>query len=1072
MFCDIVGSASISERLDSEELRELIGVYHQTCGAVIERFEGHIAQYLGDGVLVYFGYPEAHEDDAVRAVRAGLEIVAALRRLDPRGGGPLDDRTRVRLDVRIGINTGQVVVGEIGGAGRREELALGEVPNVAARIQARAAPNTVVIGANTYGIVTGFFDCTDLGPAALAGISTTVRLFRVDGASSARRRYDIVAQGELTPFVGRDREVALLEKMWRSSRKGRGRIVLLRGEAGIGKTRLVEIVKQRARHQRSTFNEFRCSPEHRSAALYPVIDFLNRMLRFHECESAEEKFLRLQGALASYKFCVPEVVSLMATLLSLPIGKSYPGLTIAPALQKQRTLEALVAWLCEEADKHPVLSIWEDLHWADPSTLQLLEILIGRLSSMSTMAILTCRPAFSAGWVDEAHVKTVEVSRLSDTQVEAMVRGLVKEDELPTAAVNHVVAKTDGVPLFVEELTKMLVETSVFASAPSLRSGLRTSALQHAAPGYVASADFADTDVPSTLQDSLMARLDRLGSAKAVAQVGATIGREFDYELIRAVGGYDDASLQEALRSLSGAELVRQQGVPPRARYVFRHALIRDTAYNSLLRSRKREVHRKVAEALRRREGIEQSQPELLAHHFAEAHLLDVAIEYWQKAAELAVRRSANAEAVHQLRAGLELLHKLPPSADRDSTELSLQVALGAPLIAVQGFASAEVQATFTRARELCGVLHATGDLFPVMFRLRSFHLVKGDIQAAYDIGEELLGLAQRIGDPDLLIEAHYAFGAGIFYSGDFPRALDEFRRMETYYDAERHRSHAYLYGQEPGMACLAYQSWSLAFLGHPTEGAERMKTALDIAERSEHPFSLAFAWTFAALFHSICGHAKRSEAAAQRAIALSTRYGFPFWLGMATNILGSALTQQGLPAEGITSLLKGIGAIRRTGSALGMVMYLRMLAEAYGAVGQYAEALGAIDEAIAMSASRSDRDFDASNIYRVKGELLLARNEGASDVEVAEELFVRELEVSRRQGARPMALRAAMCLAQLWAARGETAAARRVVSEHLDGLGAVRGAARLSVVRAAKAARDRFGRRGSSRARPVTRWR
>ncbi len=563
-----------------------------------------------------------------------------------------------------------------------------------------------------------------------------------------------------------------------------------------------------------------------------------------------------------------------------------------------------------------------------------------------------------------------------------------------------------------------------------------------------------------------MARLDRLESAKTVAQIGATIGREFEYGLIREVGEYDDPTLERELRRLCGAELLHEYGVPPSSRYTFRHALIRDAAYNSLLRSRKRQVHRKVAEVLKKREGIERSQPELLAHHCAEGQLPEIAIDYWQKAGEQAVRRSANAEAVNQLRAGLELLRKLPPSAARDSKELSLQVALGAPLIAVKGFASTEVQAIFTRARELCGVLHATGDLFPVLFRLRSFHLVKGDVQTAYDLGKELVELARRVGDPDLLIEAYYALGAAIYYGGDFPSALEEFRRMETFYDADRHGSHAYLYGQEPGMACLAYQACSLAYMGQPAKGQQKLRAALAIAKRANHPFSLAFSWTFAAWFHCVCGHAMRTQSCAQTAIAVSTQYGFPFWRAMATNFLGGALTEQGRPLEGLELLLQGIDGIRVTGSEQGTVMWLRLLSRTYGALGRHADALRSIDESIAMSESLGDKNFDAASIHRVKGELLLARQERPADVATAEALFARSLDLAQRQGARLAALSAATCLARLWSARGETEPAQRVVSEQLDGLASAKGSARLPVVQAARAAlevlRNPLGKRKS----------
>jgi tetratricopeptide (TPR) repeat protein len=624
-----------------------------------------------------------------------------------------------------------------------------------------------------------------------------------------------------------------------------------------------------------------------------------------------------------------------------------------------------------------------------------------------------------------------------------MLRGLVKDRALPAAAVSHVITKTDGVPLFVEELTKMLLETG---------------ALEETADGYAVTRELVDTNVPSTLQDSLMARLDLLGGAKTVGQLGATIGREFSYDLIRAVSGWNDASLQDALRVLCEAELLREHGVVPNSRYSFKHALIQDTAYNSLLRSRRRQVHLKVADTLGAVEGIPQNQPELLAHHYTEAESFERAIEFWQKAGERAVRRSANAEAVDHLQTGLALLDKIQRSTGRDAKELAVQLAVGAPLIAVQGFSSAEVQATFTRARELCHVLQATTDLFPVLFRLRSFHLVKGDVETAYELGKELTQMAAPTGDPDLLIEAHYALGAALFYAGEFDTALEEFHTMEALYDPKRHGPHAFAYGQEPGMASLAYQAWLAAYTGQPSFGAEKMRAALAIAEGAKHPFSHAFAWTFAAMFHSICGQADATQASAEAAIALSTEHGFPFWRAMATTFLGWALVQKGQGTRGIENLVQGIGGIRVTGSELGMTHYLRMLSEAYVAVGRDADAVQPIDEAIAMSARRNDRDFDASNLYRVKAELLFAEGR-AADVGAVEELLGRALEIAERQGAYPMALQATTCLAEVWHARGNTDAAVRVLSDRLDGCGTDPTAAELPAVRAARSMLEKLRR-------------
>jgi class 3 adenylate cyclase/tetratricopeptide (TPR) repeat protein len=1035
MFCDLVGSTALSARLDPEDMRTIISSYRKAAAKAVQDHDGFVARYMGDGILAYFGYPKAHERDAEHAVRAGLAIAGVAPTLE----NAFDET----LHVRVGIATGIVVVGDITESGEaRERDVVGDTPNLAARLQGIAKPDSVVIAEATRRLIGDLFQLNDLGAQELKGITTETRAFQVVRAHSLESRFKAM-RGALTPLVGRDEELKLLLHLWGKAKDGDGQVVLLSGEAGIGKTRLLEVLKERARLQAAACSEFRCSPEHRSTALYPVVQFLQRLMRFHECNSPVERLARLEASLIGYKFCGPEDVSLMANLLSLPVGEKYLSFVGSPALQKRRTLESLVAWLCERAAENPLLAIWEDLHWADPSTLELLGLLIDRLPNVSIMTAFTYRSTFVPPWSTRPPVTELKVNRLDDSDVESMVRALAKLHDLPPLAVKRIVVKTDGVPLFVEELTKMLLETGALRETTML--GAR--------------GDLADTDVPSTLQDSLMARLDRLESAKTVAQIGATIGREFAYGLIREVGEYDDPTLERELRRLCDAELLREYGVPPASRYTFRHALIRDAAYNSLLRSRKRLVHRKVAEVLKKREGIDQSPPELLAHHFAEAQLPEIAIDYWQKAGEQAVRRSANSEAVNQLEAGLELLRKLSPSTARDSKELSLQVALGAPLIAVKGFASAEVQAIFIRARELCGVLHATRDLFPVLFRLRSFHLVKGDNETAYDLGKELVELARGVGDPDLLIEAHYALGAAIYYRGDFPSALEEFRRMETFYDADRHSSHAYLYGQEPGMACLAYQACALAYMGQAANGQQKLRAALAIAEKANHPFSLAFSWTFAAWFYSVCGHARRTQSSAQIAIAVSTKYGFPFWRAMATNFLGGALTEQGRPLEALELLLQGINGVRMTGSEQGTVLWLRLLSRTYGALGRYADALRSIDESIAMSESRGDKNFDSASIHRVKGGLLLACRERPADVETAEALFARSLDLGQRQGARLAALSAATCLARLWSARGDTQSAQRILSEQLEGLASAKGAARLPVVQAARAALEALGK-------------
>ncbi|MBI3301055.1 MAG: AAA family ATPase [Deltaproteobacteria bacterium] len=748
MFCDLVGSTALSEQLDPEELREVVRAYQEACAEVVGRFEGHIAQYLGDGLLVYFGYPAAHEDDAQRAVRAGLEIVGAIHEL------PL--RLRVRLSqpvqVRIGIHTGLVVVGEVGGGDKREQLALGETPNLAARVQGTAAPDTVVISAVTYRLVQGLFECQDLGPHPLKGISTPLLLYRVGGESVARSRFEVAVRTGLTPLVGREEEVGLLRRHWERVKAGEGQVVLLSGEAGIGKSRLVQVLKEQVVQEGATQLEFRCSPYHQNSALYPVIEHLQRLLQFQRDDTPEEKLGKLEKALSRYAFDLKDTVPLFASLLSLPAGR-FPLPVLTPQKQKQKTQEVLVSWLVEEAEKTAVYSAWEDLHWADPSTLELLHLFIDQVPTARLLALLTFRPEFTPPWGTRSYLSQITLSRLDRKQGREMVEKVTGGKALPVEVVQQIVTKTDGVPLFVEELTKMVLESGLDVGAP------------HASPSLPLA-------IPATLHDSLMARLDRLATAKEVAQLGATLGREFTYELLQAVSLLDEATLQKELAQLVGAELLYQRGLPPQVRYFFKHALIQEAAYQSLLRSTRQQYHKQIAQVLEERfpETME-TQPELVAHHYTEGGLVGQAIPYWQKAGQRAVERSGNSEAISHLTKGLELLKTLPDTPERLQQELTLRLTLGEPLLVTKGYAALEVEQTYGRARELCRQVGETPQLFPALGGLWQFYLNRAEYQTVRELGEQLLTLAQNVQDPALLLSAHDALGQTFYLLGEFAQA-------------------------------------------------------------------------------------------------------------------------------------------------------------------------------------------------------------------------------------------------------------------------------------------------------------
>lgn len=672
MFCDLQGSTALSQQLDPEELRDVIRGYQEVCAGAVARFEGHIAKYLGDGLLVYFGYPQAHEDDPQRAVRAGLAILQDM--------GPLNARLKsdkdLELTVRIGIHTRLVVAGEMGGGDTLEELAIvGETPNIAARIEGAAEPDGIAISDVTASLVQGFFLCESMGPHDLKGISEPVELFRVLEESGAQTRFDVAVSTHLTPLVGREQEVGLLLDRWEQVEEGLGQVVLVSGEAGIGKSRLLQGLIDGLAGRPHVFQQHRCSPYHQNSALFPVIESYERWLGFQREDSQEERIQAIETALEERSLLTPEALSLWAGMLSVPLDESHPPLDLSPQRQRQKTMELMTQLKVATANEQPVLAVFEDLHWADPTTLEFLGLLVEQVATSKVMAILTFRPEFTPPWGSRSHVTQINLNRLPQRLATDLIALVTGGKELPEEVIDQIASKSDEVPLFVEELTQMVIE-----------SGL----LREMDGRYELTGPLTDLAIPSTLQDSLTARLDRLGEVKEVVQLASVLGREFIYQLIQAVSQQDDAPLSDHLRQLVAGEFLYQQGVLPEASYIFKHALIQDAAYNSLLISRRQQYHQLVAQVYEESfpETVE-SQPELLAHHYTEAGLNQQAVPYWQQAGQIAVRRSANVEAVNHFTKGLELLEALPDTQERDSQEAELQTFLGQCLIQVRGFGSA-----------------------------------------------------------------------------------------------------------------------------------------------------------------------------------------------------------------------------------------------------------------------------------------------------------------------------------------------------------------------------------------------
>src|SRR5262245_6638010 len=869
MFCDLADSTVLAGRLDAEDLREVIRSYQTTAAEIVQRFAGHIAQYLGDGLLVYMGWPEAHEDDAPRAVRAGLEIVEAITTtLNPR----LARDKGVQLAVRVGIHTGPVVVGAMGGDGRRENLATGETVNIAARLEGLASPNTVLISQATSRLVRDTFALEALGPTALKGVAEPMPIHRVRGLAEAGEAEPVRAGA---PFVvGRGEEVGLLRRLWEQCKEGLGHAVLVSGTAGLGKSTLIEVLRAHVREEGLPRIVFRCSPYHQNIPLYPVVTRIETLLQFARGESSEVKLAKLQEGLRRSGLPLEEIVPLFATLLSIPHPhERYPDFDLPPEQLRQRTLDALVAWLLAEAERYPVLTAWEDLHWADPSTLEMLGQVLEQSPTVPMLHVLTFRPEFKEPWPRRSHMTPMTLNRLERPQVEALFCHRAGGKTLPAEVVSHIVAKTDGVPLYVEELTKRLLDS------PLLRAE---------GDEYLLTGPLSAVSIPDTLQDSLMARLDQLRAAKEVAQLGAVLGREFAYDVLQAIAPMDEAALQDGLHKLVQAELLYQRGRPPRARYVFKHALIQDAAYASLLRSARQQVHANVAQALMAKlPELAETQPELLAHHYAQAGLIAPALDRWQAAAERAVQRTAYVEAIHSIDQALAQLAQHPPDEARDRRELELQTMKLAPLQPVKGYASPELDAASGRALTLSRSLGDRATLFPALYARWGIQYVAARYREGFTLSREYLEAARASGDDAPLMVGLRLHAAGLFMRGDAKAAGGLVREALPLYVPERHRPLVARFGSDLRAQNLIYFALSQALLGRMDDARALGDDAIEHARSVNHLNTLAYT-----LFH--CGVWLRAilrETDALRRhgaelLELSREHRLGFWRALTTPFL------------------------------------------------------------------------------------------------------------------------------------------------------------------------------------------
>ena len=990
MFCDLVGSTALSARLDPEDLREVIGAYHAAIAEVIGRFDGFVAKYMGDGVLAYFGYPQAHEDDAERSVRAGLAVVGAVRRL----------QAPVPLQMRVGLATGLVVVGDLIGSGAaREEAVVGETPNLAARLQALAEPDSVVIADNTQRLVGSLFEYQSLGEVELKGLPAPVPALRVLGESRVGSRFEALRSGE-TPLVGREEELQLLQRRWELARGGTGRVVLISAEPGIGKSRLTEAFREGLAGEQHTWLRYFCSPNRQDSALFPFIGQLERAAGFERDDTPAARLDKLEALVAAHAPAEGDLQSL-AELLAVSLENRYPAVDLTPQRKKEKTFEAFLRRLASISNRQPVLMVFEDLHWADPSSRELLDLVVEQIERMPVLLIATFRPEFQAPWADRPHVTTVSLRRLGRDESGWLVRGLVGDTaDLSSEVLDEIVQRTDGVPLFLEELTKAVLENTV-GSIPA------TSAR-----------------VPATLHASLMARLDRLGLlAKEIAQVGAAIGRDF-----AAAAQRTEAELRDGLGRLVDSGLVFQRGAPPEATFLFKHALVQDTAYSMLLRGPRQALHARIARVLEERfPTLAETHPEIVAHHCTEGGLLEKAVAYWYRAGRHSEARGALVEAISQLRTGLRLIADLPNIQERARQELELQIALAGALRSVKGFWHPEVAEAFDRARSLILESGEAGTIshFPVLFGLFGTKFAGGQVREGLEHAREFLSLAQSGADSGLMVTGYQILGQSLMMIGDYRTAFSEAERGARLYESEKHRMRVFQIASDPGVTMRGFWALVLWHQGFFDRSSEVVQEVLRHARRPDaHPYHSRGLVLLIAGMIAIAGRRiSEAEQIGNEAVTVGSEHGLPAMSGIGLILQGWALAQQGQDEGAVESIRRGIEIL---GYLSYRPIFLGLLAEALARSGKIEEGLAVLAEALAMAEACGARGNDAE-LHRLRGDLLhRLPSPDRTEIEAA---YRKALSIAREQGTRGFELRAAVSLAGLLNDHGRRGEARELLA-------------------------------------------
>jgi len=999
MLCDLVGSTALSARLDPEDMRAVIDAYHAACARITRTYDGFLAEFRGDGILVYFGYPHAHEDDAERTVRAGLDIIATVAGLDTRAAEP--------LAIRIGIATGLVVIGDLSREGAlREHAVVGDAPNLAARLQALAEPGTIVVADSTRRLLGDLFHLRDLGRRDVKGIAEPVAVWEVKGASQSESRFEAV-RTRLTDLIGRDDEIRLLMERQRLAWKGKGQIVLITGEPGIGKSRLAAALAERISSEPHTRFRYQCSPYHTNSALHPFIAQVERAAAFRSDDAPEQKLDKLEAILAIDRSRVQAAAALFAALLSIPFGERYAPLALSPMQQRRQTMAALLDQIESLARQQPILLLFEDTHWADATSLELLHMIVERIHQIRVLALFTFRPEFRPPWVGLPNVSSLTLGGLNRSNVETMVVRVTRGRPLPAELTEQIVGKTDGNPLFVEELTKAVLEAGI---------------LVEDADGYRLDGPLPPLAVPATLHDSLMARLDHLAPVKEIAQIGAAIGREFSYSLLHALLGREETALRDALAQLEDAELLFRRGDPPQAIFSFKHALVQNAAYENLLKSRRQVLHRRIADTLRDRfPAIAEAEPELVAHHFTQAGLSEPAIEWWLKAGDRALDRSANNEAIAHLEKAISLAEGLPDGSAQRLLQLRLQTTYGHALLHGRGHSQPETIDAFARAREMAGRVEDIGARFSAYYGRWQVSFVRAELAAMQEVALAFLHDARQSSAGPGRGRALHAFGVTCWFQGDYAGARTHLEQALAVYDEERDHHPTPRFVFEDRVVAMGWLALVLWPLGEVDQAARLLDGALSLAQQSGHFPTIAWVNAYKCRFAGICRQPDSARPHAEELLGLAHEHGLPMRRADGSFYCGWAQWCAG-DADGEAGMRKGLALWNEMDFRLFAPLTETLLAEREAEAGRVEAGLATLDAQLAAIEKTGQRWFHAE-VHRVRGELLLKLPR--ADIAAAESAFRRAIEIARSQQTRTFELRASVSLAKLCRTSGQDQAAR-----------------------------------------------